>query len=264
MTKTHVFTKIKYGEQEYKAIEKNDLNNNSEIKRFVEHYEEVISHIQVTAETKRILKTLEEINALKYIEPEEAFLKNKLELVIDEPNLRDKILNDINQKTFYVLEANHIANYVFNIPSSNRINLDNASIFLNDNISRILREKINFLKSIEVKRDAELNILEIKKVNGKSIGKDSIICINDLKSTKLKVGRLDNRIIIAAVPGNCIRRKKDIIFNEEDDGTEALVIILTERFTKKYIIDSLDLKYFGFLKECIIGITDFENVKSLF
>ena len=57
---------------------------------------------------------------------------------------------------------------------------------------------------------------------------------------------------------------KDIIFNEEDDGKEALVIILKEKYAKKFIINSLDLKYFGFLKECIIGITDFENVKSLF
>ena len=49
-----VYTQIKYANEEYRPIEETDFNNNSDIERFVKYYEDVVSHIQVTDETKNM------------------------------------------------------------------------------------------------------------------------------------------------------------------------------------------------------------------
>lgn len=176
--------------------------------------------------------------------------------------MRDKLLNEINQKNFYIIEAHNLANYIFDVPSSNRVNLDNANMLLNEHISKKLKEKINFLNSIEVSRDKELNTIEFRRINGKSLGK-MYINIESLTKTKLKVGRV-GRCNCAAIPGYLIRRKHDFIFNEDSEGTEAVLIIPIEKYTKKYLINNFRLNYFLFTKDCIIGITDLKNVESLF
>lgn len=259
---TKVYTQIKYADEEYRPIEEIDLNNNLEIKSFVEHYEDVISKIQVTDETKRILKILDVINASKYLEDENVFLKNKLEFVVDDEKRRDLIMNEISSHEFYVLESNRIAHELFNLPSSNSIILDNVDELLNENISRKLKNKINFLKSINVIRDRGQNTLEIKKINGKPTGK-MLLSINNLENTKLKVGRI-GRCNAAAIPGYLIRRKNDYIFNEEDDGTEALVFIPIDKYTKMYLINTFQLGYFFLYKDCIVGFTNIKNVEALF
>ena len=257
-----VYTQIKYANEEYRPIEETDFNNNSDIERFVKYYEDVVSHIQVTDETKRIIKILDLINATEYLDAEGAFLKNKIKFVVDDERRHEQILHDIASHNFYVLEADKIAKELFNLPTSKSIVPENANKLLNENISKKLGKKINFLKSINVVRNKESNFLKIKRINGKFIGK-MYLNIDGLGDTKLKVGRV-GRCNVAAIPGYLIRRKNDIIFNEDEEGLESLVIIPIEKYTKTCLINYFNLEYFIFCKGCIVGITYIKNVESLF
>ena len=225
-----VYTQIKYAKEEYRTIEEKDLNKHSEIKRFVEHYEEVISHIQVTDETKRILKILGLINATDYLEAEGAFLKNKLEFVVDDNDRRDKIMNEINSHTFYVLEANKIAYELFNLPTSRIVTLENANELLNENISRKLKEKINLLEqkngNIESNDEQNENIKVIKELENKinNVKKFYEDELNKLKDESQK--EKDNYSLIIKVKDDEIQRlvkHKEEIKAQENKKYEEII-----------------------------------------
>ncbi len=258
------------------GFDKSLIDSDSFIFNLIEKRKTQFRFVRLSKEAKRILNILKNLNVLNQLDVKRHYSlndKEKLDFMGSKED-REKYLNNIQQERFiendikiehnyYYIDENKIALDMFGVPSSKLVNEYNARELMNKRLSKILKEKINFLDDIQVelKEKGDMNIISI---NGKKI--DICINMNNIKNTNLKVGRI-NRMNVATICGSFVIKKgKKCIFIERDRNIakQALVIVPIDKYTKRYIVNALDFKHFGFVKNCVIGFTDFENVKSLY
>lgn len=254
-------------------------NSNSFLFELIESRKKQFRNIGLNKEAKKILRILSKLNALKYLEQDKHYSVNDNEKLFYAQSNEEKVSNQIlieelTQKgikiehNFYYIDENKIALDMFGRPSSKSVNETNSMQLMSERVSQILKEKINFLKDIKVVLD-ENGSMNITHINGQKI--DICINMNNIKDTNLKVGRI-NRINVAVARGSLViksskfKKVDKCIFVERDRNIakQALVLVPIGEYTRRYIVDTLKLKYFGFVKNCVIGFTDFENVESLY
>lgn len=255
-------------------IKSEDLDKKDVLFKVIKLQESIYSKVLLDDETIRIIDIVDSLNALSYIQKDEFFSKlraenlrlNNDEKILNEDN---KYIVDKNTKAIIdvkMLDKNKIARKLFNVSSSKGVTKENAKELQDEVISANIKDKLNFLSTLEAKRDTDTGEVYITKINNKKLGKS--VCMNPIDSTNLKVGRV-GRVIVGAIRGNIknVDTRGEgwkIRFKENRLGKQAFVIIDTKGYLKGDLLNVFKMEYFDFVKYGIVGVTDIKNVSSLF
>lgn len=202
-----------------------------------------------------IIDTFSKVNALNYVNISKYNKIQKIEdITCDENNVKVGIVSyEIDEE----LLIKDILGYEFEISDLCEDTLNQKLEEYNE--SKLLRDKLSFLKSIQIKRSfLSGEVLKISKINGQHFF--------DIKIKPLDKTTLDFKNIIgmnvAFVKVTTIINNS--VFVEHDKGKKVLLIIDRDKYRLDFIRDFFQLNdcIFNFGK-IVIGISDIENVKFL-